>query len=165
LQANAELAGDGALFLFERRIRIREIVGFDLFALVAEAHQHVGIPAATFLDEVIAGIERDAVLAPVQVLVVVEIRILVVQFGVERPVRIQELADTDGTERRIAGFAVVVLHVEASGTGQVPAVVELLRVGGLRHAQTAQQCGTEEFLVHWVQLLDHGEKQSLLITF
>jgi hypothetical protein len=97
---------------------------------------------------VIARVERDAVLTPVQVVVRFDTRVLVIQLGVERPVRAEELADADGAEGGVLGQAIAVLEVVAGAAGQVPAIVELLRVGGLHEADTGEQCGTEQFLVH-----------------
>src|SRR3546814_11688389 len=97
--------------------------------------------------EVVARIERDAVLAVVQVFVIGEVGVLVVQFAVDRPVRAEELADADGAERSIVGHALGVLEVVADAAGDVPAVVELLRIGGLHAADAGEQRGTEEFLV------------------
>src|SRR3546814_592651 len=69
-------------------------------------------------------------------------------FAVDRPVRAEELADADGAERSIVGHALGVLEVVADAAGDVPAVVELLRIGGLHAADAGEQRGTEEFLVH-----------------
>lgn len=93
-------------------------------------------------------VERDAVLAPVLVLVGIEVRVLIVQLAVDRPVRANELAQTQGYERSIIGQTIAVLEVEASATGQVPTVIELLRGSSLGNRQTAEQRGSENFLVH-----------------
>lgn len=63
-----------------------------------------------------AQIDRQTVLAPVQVVVrasdaAVETRILIVQFAVERPVRADELAQTQADERDVVGAAIIILHV------------------------------------------------------
>src|SRR5690606_37634296 len=92
--------------------------------------------------------ERDAVLAPVQVLVRIQVRILVVQLTVQRPVRADELAQASSDERRIAGAALVVLDVEASGTGDVPAVVVVLRCSSLRERQAGEQSGAQQADLH-----------------
>ena len=97
-------------------------------------------------------VERDAVLAPVLILVGIEVRQLIVQLTVHRPVRADELAQTQAEGRSVIGGAGAILQVETGRTRQVPAVIELLSGSGLRHAQTGQQCGTEKFLVH-LQLL------------
>src|SRR5690606_32110069 len=148
LHADAQLAGNVAVFALDRRVRVREVVELFLRALVAQAGQQVRVPAAAFGDEVVARIERDAVLAVVQVVVVGEVRVLVVQLAVDRPVRGDELADADGAERRIVGETVTILEVVADAAGEVPAIVELLRIGGLHAADAGEQRGTEEFLVH-----------------
>src|SRR5690606_4568530 len=93
------------------------------------------------------------VLAPVQVAVVVERRVLVVQLGVDRPQRADELAEADGAKRRILGAAIAVLELEARRTGQVPAVVELLRGSRLGHRKAAKQRSSQTFLVP-LMLLD-----------
>src|SRR3546814_12176167 len=77
-----------------------------------------------------------------------EVGVLVVQFAVDRPVLGEELADADGAERSIVRQAVGVLEVVADAAGQVPAVVKLLRIGGLHEADAGAQRGTEEFIVH-----------------
>src|SRR5690606_26629565 len=119
-----------------------------LGTLVAQAHHDVRIPAAALHDEVPACVERDAVLAPVEVAVPFRVRVLVVELGIDRPVRVDELADADRTERRVAGIAVVVLDIHSDGAGEVPAIIELLRAGSSGQTQAADKSGTEELLVH-----------------
>src|SRR3546814_16333844 len=68
-----------------------------------------------------------------------EVGVLVVQFAVDRPVRGEELADADGAERSIVRQAAGVLEVVADAAGQVPAVVKLLRIGGLHEAAAGEQ--------------------------
>src|SRR3546814_4312359 len=81
----------------------------------------------------------DLVLAVVQIFVIGEVGVLVVQFAVDRPGRAEELADADGAERSIVGHALGVLEVVADAAGDVPAVVELLRIGGLHAAAAGEQ--------------------------
>src|SRR3546814_2615028 len=73
----------------------------------------VRIPAAAFGDEVAAQVKRDPVLAPVQVVVVLEAGVLVVQLAIDRPVGADELAQAEGDERRAIGGAVTALEVVA----------------------------------------------------
>src|SRR5690606_38686388 len=84
-------------------------------------------------------------------------RVLVVELAIQRPGRADEAAETDRPERGVFSVAIAILPVLTDGAGEVPAVVELLRGSSLRNAEPAQQCGTEEFLVH-VQLLDQGKE-------
>src|SRR3546814_15371850 len=91
LQTEADLAGDVAALTLQWRGRAggAEIFRRVLFlvTLVTQAHHGVRVPVAAFGDEVAAQVERDAVLAPVQVVVTLGARILVVQLSFERPVR------------------------------------------------------------------------------
>src|SRR3546814_13836821 len=107
--------------------------------LVAQACQQVRIPAAAFGDEVAALFQRDPVLAPVQVVVVLEAGVLVVQLAIDRPVGADELAQAEGDERHAIGVAVTALAVVADADGQVPASVGLLAVGGLRYGTIGRQ--------------------------
>src|SRR3546814_3344876 len=66
------------------------------------------------------------------------------QFAVDRPVRGEELADADGAERSIVRQAVGVLEVVADAAGQVPAVVKLLRIGGLHEADEIGRASCRE---------------------
>src|SRR5690606_34144331 len=148
LDTEAELAGDVAAFTLAGGIRAREVVELFLVALVAQAHQRVRVPVTAFGDEVATQVERDAVLAPVQVLVAIDLRVLIVQLAVERPVLVEELAHTDRRKRSIAGIAVVVLDIHAGAAGDIPAVIEILRAGGTDQTQATQQGGAEELLIH-----------------
>ena len=60
----------------------------------------------------------------------------------------EELAHAQGSERRIAGAAIVVLDVHAGRTGQVPAVIEILCAGNLGERQAGQQCGAQQTDLH-----------------
>ncbi len=147
LQADAQLGGNVAVLTLARTIGIqRRVLFFRL--LVAQATDDVRVPAAAFLDEVATQVQRDAVLRPVQVLVRIEVRVLIVQLTVQRPVRADELAQAQGHERSVIGQTVAVLEVEAGRTGQVPAVIELLRRSCLGKSQAAQQRGSKDLLVH-----------------
>ncbi|MCY1432759.1 hypothetical protein D9M71_487670 [compost metagenome] len=157
LQADADLGGEVAVLALTRAVGRREVVVFLFRLLVAQAHQQVRVPATAFGDEVATQVDRGAVLAPVQVLVVVEVRVLVVQLTVQRPVGADELAEAQGNERSVVGQTVAILEVEAGRTGQVPAVIERrLRGGCLGKRQAAQQRGSEDLLVHVIQLLFRG---------
>src|SRR3546814_5476956 len=93
-------------------------------------------------DEVAAQFKRDPVLVPVQVVVVLEAGVLVVQLAIDRPVGADELAQAEGDERPAIGGAVTALEVVADAAGQVPAIVELLCVGGLRKGQAREKGDT-----------------------
>src|SRR5690606_8266703 len=136
----------------------QRVGGIELLfvALVAQAHHHVWVPVTALDDEMATHVEGDAVLAPVEVLVPIGVGVLVVQLGVDRPQRVDELADADGAERGVTRAALVVLDVHAHRTGEVPAVIEFLRAGGTGHAQATDQGGTEEYLVQ-VCLLECNE--------
>src|SRR3546814_5772091 len=99
LDACADLGGEVAVLDLTGGVRIRERVVLFLGTLVAQACQQVRIPAAAFGDEVAAQVQRDPVLAPVQVVVVLEAGVLVVQLAIDRPVGADELAQAEGDER------------------------------------------------------------------
>src|SRR3546814_361260 len=119
--------------------------------------QQVRIPAAAFGDEVAAQVQRDPVLAPVQVVVVLEAGVLVVQLAIDRPVGADELAQAEGDERHAIGGAVTALEVVADAAGQVPAIVELLCVGGLRKGKAREKGDTQHADLH-CRLLVYGYK-------
>ena len=123
-------------------------IEFFLGALKAQTHHDVRVPVAAFGKEVATRIERDTVLAPVQVLVRVVVGILIIELAVERPVRVDELAQAQCQERGITGTAIVVLDVDAGGTGEVPAIIEVLGASHLGHTQATQQGGAEKCLIH-----------------
>src|SRR5690606_20343509 len=83
LGTDAHLGGEVAVLALTRRDRVRERVVLFLRTLVAHAHQDVGVPAAGVAEEVAAQVQRDAILAPVQVAVGFLVRVLVVQLGIE----------------------------------------------------------------------------------
>jgi hypothetical protein len=97
---------------------------------------------------VAAQVDRNAVLAPVEVLVGVVMGILIVQLAINRPGVADELADAQTHERRIARAAIVVLDVETGRPRQVPAVVEILRVGRLRERQASEQRCAQQADLH-----------------
>ena len=94
-------------------------------------------------------IYRDAVLAPVQILrtasdgtvriqqqiLVVEPRVLIIELTIKRPVLADELAETERAEWGCACIAGAILQVEAGRSGEIPAIVEVLRGDGLGHSQ------------------------------
>src|SRR3546814_19180839 len=142
LDACADLGGEVAVLDLTGGVRIRERVVLFLGTLVAQACQQVRIPAAAFGDEVAAPVKRDPVLAPVQVVVVLEAGVLVGQLAIARPVGADELAQAEGDERRAFGGAVTALEVVADAAGRVPASVELLCVVGLREGQSRDKSDT-----------------------
>src|SRR5690606_15656064 len=150
LRTHAHLGGEVAVLTLARRERARGCVVLLLRTLVADAGQQVRGPAAAFGQEVAAQVQRNAVLAPVQVLVRFLVRVLVVQLGIQRPRRRDELAHAKRAERRIARVAVAVLDVHADATGQVPAVVELLGGGGVREGKARQQGGAQHADLHYI---------------
>src|SRR5690606_5146168 len=91
---------------------------------------------------------RHAVLAPQQVVVVAEARVLVVQRSFHRPLRADEAADAQAQRERVFRATVLVLQVVTNRTGQVPAVVVVLRQGGLGDAESTQQGEAEDCLFH-----------------
>src|SRR3546814_189168 len=157
LDACADLGGEVAVLDLTGGVRIRERVVLFLGTLVAQACQQVRIPAAAFGDEVAAQVQRDPVLAPVQVVVVLEAGVLVVQLAIDRPVGADELAQAEGDERHAIGGAVTALEVVADAAGQVPAIVELLCVGGLRKGKAREKGDTQHADLH-CRLLVYGYK-------
>src|SRR3546814_8546231 len=68
-----------------------------------------------------------------------------------------DLAQAEGDERRAIGGAVTALEVVADAAGQVPAVVELLCVGGLRKGKAREKGDTQHADLH-CRLLVYGYK-------
>src|SRR3546814_10824825 len=64
-------------------------------------------------------------------------------------------SDLEGDERRAIGGAVAALEVVADAAGQVPAIVELLCVGGLRKGKAREKGDTQHADLH-CRLLMYG---------
>jgi hypothetical protein len=114
----------------------------------AGADREVRPPGVAFVTQVVTTNQRAGVHAPVQVGVVV-FRVGIKQFGIQRPVRRDETADTQVASELVAHFAAAIEHAVTGTGGDVPAVVEaVLGHRALRKAESAKQRATENLLLH-----------------
>jgi hypothetical protein len=117
-----------------------------------------GRDAAVGFAEVVAAGERQAHQFPVALFVepfVVELWIGVPQFQVEREVRVDELAEAQGAVELVVDVAGAVEERVASAGREVPAVIVILRHGGVRHGQTGDERACNQIPFH-VSLLFGG---------